>query len=340
MITIYDIAKRANVSPATVSRVLNGYPDVSQKTREKVQRITEELGFQPNAAARGLATKRSWTIGVFFQDHVNSGFKHPFLQDILKTFKDVMGGKGYDLLFFANHTLEGAQDGFAARARHRNVDGVLMLGVPRTEPTLNTLVGAGIPCMSVDLDLLGPRAGYLCSDNKGGAMQAMDYLVEMGHRRIAFIGDRYSTKPGHDRLLGYQESLQRFKLPFSQKWITYGDFTEEGGMEAMKQLLALPMEERPTAVFCAGDMMAIGAMTAMREAGLTPGDDVSIIGFDDIAYAKYVGLTTIAQQKEEMGTQTANALLQLIEDPSQSPPVLTIGTELIVRSTVQRNVVG
>ncbi|MBL0385709.1 LacI family DNA-binding transcriptional regulator [Tumebacillus sp. ITR2] len=333
MITIYDIAKRANVSPATVSRVLNGYPDVSQKTREKVQRITAELGFQPNAAARGLATKRSWTIGVFFQDHVNSGFKHPFLHDVLSSFKDVMGGRGYDLLFFANHTLEGAQDSFAGRARHRNVDGVLLLGVPRTEPTLDTLVGAGIPCMSVDLDLFGPRAGYICSDNKGGANLAMNFLAERGHRRIAFIGDRFSTKPGHDRLLGYQESLHRHGLVFHNQWISYGDFTEDGGKSAMKQMLEL--DERPTAVFCAGDMMAIGAMGAIRESGLEPGRDISVIGFDDIAYAKYLNLTTIAQHKEELGSQAAVALLKLIEDPSQSPPVLTIGTELVVRGTVQ-----
>ncbi|PWK14917.1 LacI family DNA-binding transcriptional regulator [Tumebacillus permanentifrigoris] len=332
MITIYDIAKRANVSPATVSRVLNGYPDVSQKTREKVQRITTELGFQPNAAARGLATKRSWTIGVFFQDHVNSGFKHPFLQDVLKSFKDVMGAKGYDLLFFANHMLEKEHDSFAARARHRNVDGVLLLGVPRTEPTLNSLVSTGIPCMSVDLDLLGPRAGYLCSDNKGGALKAMAHLVEMGHRRIAFIGDRFSTKPGHDRLLGYQEALSQHSLTFRQEWIAYGDFTEEGGYAAMQQLLSL--EERPTAVFCAGDMMAIGAMSALREAGLQPGPDVSVIGFDDIAYAKYLGLTTVAQHKDQMGMQAAQALLQLIDDSAQSPAVLTIGTELVLRQTV------
>ncbi len=330
--TIYDIAKRAGVSPATVSRVLNGYPDVSEKTRKKIQKITEELGFQPNAAARGLATKRSMSIGIFFQDHVNSGLRHPFFQNVLASFKDVVGAEGYDLLFFANQ--QNGPDSFEARAKQRDVDGVLLLGVPRSDPALASLATSQIPCMSIDLDMLGQRAGYLCSDNVGGATMAMDYLIKKGHRNIGFVGDAFFTKPGHDRLLGYQQACRRHDLPFRREWVFEGDFTEAGGYRAGKRLLDLA--DMPSAVFCAGDMMALGMMIALREEGIETGRDISIIGFDDIEFAHFVtpGLTTIRQQTDIMGEQAAKALVGLIENSDMTPPVLTIETILVERGTV------
>lgn len=334
MITIYDIAKKAGVSTATVSKVLNGREDVSLKTREKVKEITRELGYQPSANARGLATKKTKTIGAFFQDHLNTGFRHTFLQDILASFKDVIGSEGYDLIFFANNKPDNGLGSFEARARHRDVDGLLLLGVPRTDPDLSSLAESRIPCMSVDLDLLGPSAGYLTSDNVGGAIKAVDYLVKMGHRDIAYISDAFGTKPGHDRLIGYRTALQKHNISVKPEWIQTGDFTEESGYLATIKLLK--GKKMPTAIFCAGDMMALGAMRALKEKDLEVGEDISIIGFDDISLLKYVtpGLTTIRQQKEAMGQQAAYELLKLINDPTYSPPVLTIETELVVRDTV------
>lgn len=336
MITIYDIAKQAGVSAATVSRVLNGYPDVSPKTRAKVQKITSDLGYQPSAVARGLVTKRSNAIGIFFQDHLNTGFRHPFLQDVLASFKDVVGAEGYDLIFFTNHNPENGLESFEARARHRNVDGILLLGVPRTDPNLISLKQSRIPCMSIDLDLLGPRAGYVCSDNIQGSIKAIEFLVQMNHREIAFISDVFDTKPGHDRLMGYQMGLQQFQLPFHPEWILNGDFSEEGGYKSTLHLLRTG--DLPTAIFCAGDMMAIGAIRAIQENQLVVGRDISIIGFDDVGILKYVNpkLTTIRQKKEVMGQKAAAELLQLIADPNYMPLAVTIETELVVRETVIR----
>jgi LacI family transcriptional regulator len=330
--TIYDIAKRAGVSPATVSKVLNGYPDVSEKTRKKIQKITDELQFQPNAAARGLTTKRSKLIGVFFQDHVNSGLRHPFFQNVLASFKDVVGNEGYDLLFFANQ--QNGPDSFEARAQQRDVDGVLLVGVPRSDPALASLAASRIPCMSIDLDLLGQRAGYLCSDNVGGAKSAVNYLIDTGHRDIGFLGGSIFTKPGHDRLLGYQQACQIHNLPMRREWVLEGDFTEACGFRAGLQLSEL--EHLPAAMFCAGDMMALGMISALREKGIEAGRDLSVIGFDDIELAHFVtpGLTTVRQKTNLMGAEAARALLCLIENPDMAPPVLTIETELVVRGTV------
>ncbi|HEX6923750.1 MAG TPA: LacI family DNA-binding transcriptional regulator [Bacillales bacterium] len=334
MITIYDIAKKAGVSTATVSKVLNGRKDVSARTVRKVKQITEEMGYHPSANARGLATKKNKTIGVFFQDHLNTGFRHTFLQDILASFKDVVGSQGYDLVFFANNQPDNGLESFEARARQRNVDGVLLLGVPRTDPDLASLAQSRIPCMSIDLDLLGPTAGYLTSDNIGGAIRAVDYLVEMGHRDIAYISEFLGTKPGHDRLIGYQTALKNHDIPIRSEWIEAGNFTEESGYLAAMNLLE--KENKPTAVFCAGDMMAIGAMTAFKEKQLEVGEDISIIGFDDISLLKYVTprLTTIRQQKDVMGKRAADELLKLINNPDYFPSTFTIDTELVERDTV------
>ncbi|MCL6625097.1 MAG: LacI family transcriptional regulator [Alicyclobacillus shizuokensis] len=335
MTTIYDIAKRAGVSPATVSRVLNGYPDVREATRQKVQAITREMGYQPNAVARGLATKSSRTIGVFFKDHRNSGLRHPFFHDVLASFKDVVGQMGYDVLFFANEEPAAQSQSYADRARNRNVDGLLLLGVPRTDPGLADLAMSRIPCMSIDLDLIGPRAGYLTSDNVQGAIQAVQYLVACGHREIGFIGDQFGTKPGSDRLLGFEQALRQHQLPFRPEWVVAGDFTEPEGYAAALRLFR-SQSDLPSAIFCVGDMMAIGAMRAARECGLTVGRDISIVGFDDVNVSSYVtpGLTTIRQRREEMGARAGQALLDLIQDPTMYPPVITVDTELVIRDSV------
>jgi LacI family transcriptional regulator len=198
------------------------------------------------------------------------------------------------------------------------------------------IVQSRIPCMSIDLDLIGPNANYLCSDNIGGAMKAIDHLVKMGHSKIAFISDVFVTKPGHDRLIGFKKAMKNHKLPILEEWILPGDFSEKGGYLSTKQLLE--SDHLPSAIFCAGDMMAIGAMEAIRERGLKIGEDISLIGFDDITLLKYVTprLTTIRQKKEKMGQMAAKELLKLMNDSNYSSSPFTIETELVIRDTVAK----
>lgn len=337
MVTIYDIAKRAGVSAATVSKVLNGYTDVSAKTVMNVQRICDEMGYRPNSAARGLATKKSSTIGIFFTDHLNSGFRHPFLQDILASFKQVVGLAGYDLVFFSDDSPNNHLNSFYDRAKHRNVDGVFLMGVPRTDPNLRSLAHSNLPCMAIDLDILGPRASYITSDNIGGAIKAVDHLVEMGHREIAFVSDVFSTKPGQDRLIGFRLALEKHKIPIRSEWILNGDFTEIAGYDSCLRLFE--KSKLPTAIFCAGDMMALGAIRALTEKGIKVPEEMSVIGFDDLALLKFVkpGLTTIHQNKELLGTRAANELLAMMKDSNYFPKTSSlVETNLIIRDTVEK----
>lgn len=333
MATIRDIAKRAGVSVATVSRVVNGYPGVHPDTRERVLTLTRELSYRPNAVARSLVTRRSYMIGIFFLDLVNSDLRHPFFQDVLAGFKGRVGQVGYDLLIFNNQRQAEAGLTFAQRCYQQQVDGVLVVGVPRPRADLRELAHSGIPCMGVDCELVGPRAGHFRSDNVGGARTAVEYLIRLGHRKIAFINGDPISRPARDRLQGYREALEAHDLPFSADWVRDSHYTREGGYISMQDLLLQP--EAPTAVFCAADIAAIGAMDAARAAGLSVPDDLSIIGFDDIQGASMVTprLTTVQQNGVTLGELAAEALLSTLGNEGFRPPITVVPTQLVLRES-------
>lgn len=333
MTTIYDIAKQAGVSAATVSKVLNGYTDVSARTRAKVQSVADSLGYFPNATARGLVTKRSMLIGVFLQDPTNGGLLHPFFQDVIASFKDGVGEQGYDIIVFASS--QGMEMDYTQRARQRGVDGVLLFGIPKADPHLAALKSSDIPCIAIDSDMLGRRVGYVISDNQKSAETMVDFLVGQGHQEIGYVSANPDTRPGHDRLLGFYNAMERYGLPVRSEWMMEGNFTEETGYAAMVSILQA--DKLPTAVFFSGDMMALGGMQALRDNGLEPGIDMSVCGFDDITLARYVSpsLTTIRQKRTEMGRSAARELLSLIDNPVQPSRVVTVSTELVIRDSVQ-----
>lgn len=337
MTTINDIAKRTGVSPATVSRVLNGYPDVKVSTRKKVEMAISELGYSPGALGRRQQSGRSGAIGVFYAADGYGSLSHPFFQDVLDSFKKTVSKYGYDVLFFSVDSSEDNRESFKMRALKRNLDGLMLASISRTDRRIASLSVGDIPCMSIDLDLIGARCGYLCSDNLGGATRATEYLISMGHSSIAFVGDKFGTRPGHDRLIGYQRTLQAQHLRFRPEWVLDGDFTELGGYEATRRLLV--GETKPTAIFYSGDLMAAGGMKAITEVGLSVGNDVSVVGFDDIAIASLVQplLTTVRQSRRDMGLIAAQCLLKLIDDSQMIPPIVTVPTELIIRDSVKPN---
>lgn len=333
MTTIHDIAKQAGVSVTTVSKALNGYPDVSMTTRENVKRITKELGYQPSA--RGFVPRRTMTIGVFSPDHVYHCFRNPFLNDVIANFTESVSLAGYELLFFSDVKRSDEATGFVTRAKHRDVDGVFLIGVSRADRELEALVRSELPVVSIDFDLRGTHASSLYSDNVGGARKAMYHLIENGHRKIAFIGDQQNTKPGYDRLQGYRQVISEMCLELRSDWIVDGDFSEISGYEGMAQLLSAV--DRPTAVFCVSDMNAIGAIRCLSDSGLRVTEDISIIGFDDIELARHVtpGLTTIRQNAVQMGQMAAKELLGLMNMKNKSSGTLTVETTLVRRGTVR-----
>jgi LacI family transcriptional regulator len=325
---IRDVAKAAGVSVATVSKVLNGYTTVNENTKERVLQFVKEMQFRPNSAARSLVGRRSMTIGIF----LTTGLAHPFFTQILAGMEQALKAKGYDLIYLAQLSWN-REYSFVRHCQSRNVEGVVVFGFQHEDMNFDELIESGIPTLFIDLDVRGGRAGYISSDNLEGTRQAVNYLAGLNHRRISFLSGNKDSYVSRHRLEGYRAGLARAGLDFREDYVAEGDFTRETGYVAMGKLLALP--EPPTSVICCSDMSAVGAMEAIRDAGLSVPEDISVIGFDDIEIASYVrpALTTVRQDMITIGRRSVELLDDLIMDKKLPPPEEIVPTELIVRES-------
>jgi LacI family transcriptional regulator len=325
---IRDVALASGVSTATVSRVLNGSARVSEDTRRRVLEQAASLDYVPSAAARALVRRRSQLIGVVLD--TGSGhpdLQHPFFQDVLVGLKESLGVRDYDLLLFtsAEH---------AERALHHRVDGVVLMGADAGDHEIGRVLAA-LPAVAVDTEVTGPRAAFVTSNNAGGAALAVRHLHELGHRRIATIAGPRRHTVSRERLRGFRAELRRCRLSARREYIVPGDFYTESGAAAMRRLLALP--EPPTAVFAASDLMAVGAVQAIRAARLRIPQDVAVVGFDDAQIARLVDppLTTVRQDKRGLGRAAGEKLVSLVEDDGDTTPFV-LPVELVVRESSVR----
>jgi LacI family transcriptional regulator len=331
------VAKLSGVSVATVSRVFNGYADVSEATRQRVMATAKRLDYAPSAAARTLVKQRSQLIGVvLYTGDEHPDIQHPFFQEVLVGLKHGIGALGYDLLLFATEqpgSNRGGPHAYLRRARHHRVDGVVLMGVDADDPEVEKLVASDTPIVAVDLEIAGPRASYVTSDNVTGARLALRHLRSFGHIRIATISGPSRSKAGGDRTVGYRAEMQALGLEIRPGYEQEGDFYAETGESAMHELLRL--ETPPTAVFAASDMMAVGALKALRDAGLRCPQDVAVVGFDDNALAGLLSpaLTTVRQDAPEMGVAAGRSLIEMIENPQVLAPVRVLPVELVVRES-------
>jgi LacI family transcriptional regulator, galactose operon repressor len=337
-VTIRELARLSGVSVGTVSRALNGYPDVGQVTRERIIRLAEELDYTPQAAARTLVTRRSHVVGIFLETGKNHpDIQHPFFHEVLVGIKTGLGAAGYDLLLFAS---ENPGNGYGThsylkRCNHHHVDGAVLMGLSADDPEVDRLARSSLPCVSVDVEFQGTHSSWVSSDNFQGAELAVKHLKESGHTRIGHIAGLLETTPGRQRLAGFQRAIERAGLGYFDELVVYGDFYFESGVAAMEKLLAL--DEPPTAVFTASDMMAMGAMRAVQAAGLSVPDDVAVVGFDDIAIAAMAtpSLTTVRQEKARLGELAANTLLRQMEEGANGSidTNITLPVTLVVRES-------
>ena len=265
--------------------------------------------------------------------------KHPFFQDVLVGLKDAVDSQDYDLLLLSSRrNAQGrATHSFLGRALRQQVDGLVLMGVDRNDADLRALLERGVPVVAIDLDVTGARAGYVMSDNVAGARLAVEHLASLGHERIATITGLVQTTPGAARLRGYREELRAQRLRYRVSYVREGDFYPESGYAEMRKLLALPRP--PTAVFAATDDIAVGAMNAIAEAGLSVPGDVSVVGFDDAQIAPLLrpSLTTIRQNKDAIGNAAGTALVAMIESEDAAPPELVLPVELVVRESSGRH---
>jgi DNA-binding LacI/PurR family transcriptional regulator len=306
-VSIKDIARAADVSYSTVSRALNNSPRVRPETKQHIQQLAVEMGYLPSAVARSLVTRRTHTIGV-----VVSTITDLFFAEVIHTIEETALDYGYGVIL-ANSGGEPHRELKAIRAlRERRVDGIILVSGCSSREDLCAEIGIDIPVVIIN-NVHQEHIG--CSvevDNLSGAMEATQHLLDLGHRRIAHIAGPRREWDSVERQSGYEQALQAHGLPVDPTLIVQGDNRPQGGIEAMRRLLALPAP--PTAVFCYNDATALGAMRAARAAGLCIPQDLSVVGFDDIDLAPYLDppLTTIAQPKRQMGEKAVQMVLDLL----------------------------
>jgi LacI family transcriptional regulator len=341
MTTIQQLAAKSGVSVATVSRALNGSPEVSDATRERILELAREFDYTPSAAARTLVSRRSHVVGVILDTGPgHPDLLHPFFQEVLVGLKHGAGSLGYDLLLFASEEPGngfGGTHSYLRRAGHHGVDGVVVMGYDPNDAEMQKLVASGLPCITVDADPGEPHCGYVMSENREGAAEAVRHLHELGHTRIATITGPQRTSPGAARLDGYRDELQRLGLELRREYIVDGDFYDHSGYRGTQRLLDLP--EPPTALFAASDLMAAGALRAASELGVHVPEELAVVGFDDIAIAGLIqpSLTTVRQEMHAIGEAAAEGLSQMIDDPETRPVRRTVPTQLVVRSSTVVN---
>lgn len=327
--TIEDVAARAGVSISTVSRVVNGRYGVAAATVARVQEAIVDLGYETSLIARSLRRGQTNVLGVLVADI------EPFSAEVLKGISAALRDTPYELIVYSglHHHEEGWEQRYLSRLAGTLTDGAILL-----TPTVVD-VSTSQPVVAVDPHLGGSRMPTVDTENLEGAITATRHLLDLGHRRIGFIGGRPDLESARRRELGYRTALADAGIPVDAELITTGDFTEAAAEGPAHQLLARP--DRPTAIFAANDLTAIKTLGVAAELGLRVPDDVSIVGFDNIPESALTEppLTTIDQSLQAVGEAAVRALLELVEhpersDPSASEPMrITLPTTLVVRQS-------
>ena len=317
MATIKDISRICGVSPATVSKALNGYTEISEETVRMVKRTADELHYTPNAAARLLKTNISHNIGVLFMDESNCGLAHEYFSLILNSVKEEAEARGYDITFISQ-SLGGHPVSFLEHCRSRRCDGVVIACVDFESDAVRELVESEIPVVTIDYSFDGTSS--VLSDNEEGAYRLTSDLIEHGHSRIAFIHGE-PTQVTDKRLTGYRKALSEHGIPVSEDYIKQSRYHDpEMSKEATTQLLS--MDEPPTAVLYPDDYSYLGGLAGIRSKGLSIPRDISVAGYDGINLSQVIEphLTTWKQDTKEIGRRSVQKLIETIEDGKNVKP--------------------
>jgi LacI family repressor for deo operon, udp, cdd, tsx, nupC, and nupG len=326
-VSIKDIARAAGVSHSTVSRALAGSSLVKEETRQRICELAQKMGYSPSAIARGLVTKRTRTIGL-----VVTTIADPFVAEVVRGVEETALDRGYNILLCNSNAQPQRELAAVSTLREKRVDGIIVSASRVGDLYLPMLVETGVPIVLVNNEHSGRYAYSVVTDDEAGGRLATEYLLDLGHARIGYITGPDVHRSNINRLRGYRVALQACGLDPDPRWIVPGDGSARGGEEGMAQLLALP--DPPSAVFCYNDVTAIGAMLAARRLGRSVPGQVSVIGYDDIAFAAYTNpaLTTVEQRKYEMGSLAMQMMLDLLGGASSVKNVL-LPARLVVRES-------
>lgn len=336
-VTLKSIAERLDVSVTTVSRVLNGKSDryrISKETQELINTAAKELSYSPNQLARGLRLKRTNTIGYIIPDISN-----PFFSSIAKNVEKSARKLGYSILLCDSEEDTKIEENLLQLMIDRKVDGLIISPVGIEVNHLRRIAQKNIPIVLLDRYFPELNLPFVTSDNYKGALEAVNMLIEHGHRRIACIQGLVNTSPNNDRVRGYIDAHKTHDLSVDKKLIVGDSFGEENGYIETK--LLLKQDDPPTALFAVSNLISLGAIRAISEEGLKIPDDISMVSFDDQPYSRFLStpMTTVSQQNSQIGQIAIKLLIDQIESNRQlEPKGIFLPTKLISRDSVKRNI--
>ncbi len=326
-VTIQDVAKKAGVSVSTVSRVLNGKVDVAGDTQERILGVISKLGYTSNLAARSMRSRRKDLLGLVVPD---IGF--PYSIEVMKGINRAIAESSFDLLVYTMGDVKksGAvlhEQHYVSLLNNSITDGVIIVASAAAEFITDA------PIIAVDPHVVNPRYPSVQGTNYHGAVDVIKYLVKLGHQRIGFICGRPEIGSAQRRLKGYKDALKEAGIEIDESLIAPGDFTTKSGYTSAMELLK--SKSPPTAIFAANDQSALGVFQAAEEMGLRIPEDLSVVGFDNISEAKYVGLTTVDQFLSEMGYIATQMLIKMVNHEPLDVQVHKMPTRLVERTSCQ-----
>lgn len=336
-VTIKDVAKVANVAPSTVSRVIANSPRISEKTKRKVREAMKELGYHPNFIARSLANQSTKVLGVVMPGAVDKTFQNPFFPEVLRGISTAAHHKQYAIQLSTGVTDDEILDGVIQMVQGKRVDGIILLYSKVEDKVLKYLVKNKFPFVVVGKPFTHEEEiTHVDNDNYRAAKEATEHLIKLGHHSIAFVGGSVNLVVTIDRLLGYEKAIRNVGIPFKDEYIVHEEFLKEGGQEAIRELLSL--DEPPTALVVADDLMALGILNTLHEMGISVPGQISIVSFNNLLLSEVSRppLTSVDISIYQLGFQATKTLIDIVSDSDEPIKRITIPHKMIVRQTCQQ----
>lgn len=332
-ITIKDIARELNISVAAVSKALNDKPDISDDVKEKVKKAAIDMNYQKNEMAARFASKKSNTIGVFLFARDKIKMEESSAFKFIEVYLDEVKSKGYDVLLFSVDDTDIADKSILDLCLERNVEGVIIIGSQQSQRTIQEIIRYPIPTVFVEAKIIGEMTTYIAFNDELGIEFALNYLIENGHKKIAFIRGDLRTDVTRARFLTYVRKISEVS-EYRDDYVFQGDFSLESGFAVASKIQAL--EDRPTAIISSGDLMAVGLIRGLKVNGISVPKDISVVGYDGLEIGKYLEtpLTTIKQDFFKMAKHTVSMLFDMINSKELIKPVI-LEVELVKRNSVK-----
>ncbi|OPA75202.1 LacI family transcriptional regulator [Paenibacillus selenitireducens] len=331
MATIYDIAREAGVSIATVSKVMNQTGRISDKTRKHVLDIMKKSDYQPSVVASALTKKRTYTLGLLIPDLAN-----PFFAEVARSIEDSAQLLGYNLVISSTDNELSKEERYVNVLRQKRVDGIILATGARSDSIVKQLLKQKLPIAVIAREMPSFVVDTVLVDDFLGGYLATSHLIELGHRRIAVIAEDLGVMSSRERVRGYKQALEESGIAYEDRLVVVSPFHVQGGKETATELLRGPL--KPTAIFACNDLLAIGVVQAVREQGMSVPQDVSVVGFDNTLLATIIdpSLTTVAQPIQEMGRQIVQLITQEIDGSKPNKQRLVLLPELVIRNSTTK----